>query len=275
MEKYLEEVSNWYIRLNRRRFWKSGDPADKAACYNALHAGLRSAALALAPVTPFLAEEIWQNAVRPLLPEAAESVHHARWPEPPAAWRDEGLLQRAETVRKTITLALRLREKAKLRVRQPLAALYVRSDGAARQALQEQSSLLQSELNVKEVKFLEAGQASPEGFPSDAEGGLAVALDTTLTDALRREGLARDLVRKLQILRKESGLSITQRIELGLSTEDAELKQAIQDHRDHIMEELLAVRLEDKPLPNGDARQDLVLAGAALSATLRPAAQPS
>ena len=91
-EQFIEEVSNWYVRVNRRRFWRTGDDADKRACHSSLFAALRAVTLVLAPIVPFVTEELWQQVIRPFADDAAESVHHALWPVAPAAWHDDALL---------------------------------------------------------------------------------------------------------------------------------------------------------------------------------------
>ncbi len=152
-EQFIEEVSNWYVRVNRRRFWRTGDDADKRACHSSLFVALRAVTLVLAPIVPFVTEELWQQVIRPFADDAAESVHHALWPVAPAAWHDDDLLDATRTVRTVISSSLRLREEAKLRVRQPLPALTIVADEAARAALLQQQETILAELNVKRVEF--------------------------------------------------------------------------------------------------------------------------
>jgi isoleucyl-tRNA synthetase len=336
VEAYLDEVSNWYVRVSRRRFWRSGHEADKRAAYFALFTALRSTVLVLSPIIPFVTERIWQNAARGLDPRAPESVHHADWPEPPAEWKDESLLRRTADVRNAIRQGLKLRAQAQVRVRQPLPALYVIGPEAVRERFREQSGMIQSELNVKEVRFsdnreafflrdvkvdwksantllrrdsgrfraafealdsrareslapdiLTGGEVHIRGFDQplpanlfrfeekpdprygiSEEGGL-FALDLTITDALKREGIVRDLVRNLQVARKDAGLSVSQRIELGLATESREIQAAIGDFSDYIKEELLATRLESSALEPYQTKVDVALDGQVVLATMR------
>ena len=340
VDEYLEDVSNWYVRINRRRFWRSGGTQDKTAAYQALHQALQAVVKVLAPITPFITEEIWQNAVRPLVAGAPESIHHADWPAAPPAWADPGLLERTALVRRAISRALHLREDADIRVRQPLRALLVHGPEEAVRALQEQLPVVLSELNVKEVRFLadtaalyvpklalnlrtagpilrgdmgkvkgllegvcaadmakmvakfDAGQpcriagheadlppsvftreqAMAPGLQVATEGEVTLALDTAIDEALELEGLARDLVRHLQVLRKDAGLEVTQRVELGLATSSAKLRQAVAAHHEHIAEELLAVRLLDADLDGAATRKELDICGQPVAAALRPAA---
>jgi isoleucyl-tRNA synthetase len=331
VEAYLDEVSNWYVRVSRRRFWRDGHDADKRAAYSSLLAALRSTVLVLAPIIPFVTERIWQNAVRGLDSSAAESVHHADWPQVPPEWRDEALLRRTETVRSVIRLGLKVRSQGSTRVRQPLQSASVVCPADRRAAVDEQSALIQSELNVKEVRLAETAtgfyrdtlrvdwraagahfrkevarfrqaiesvddkalwsalaegrvpgfdqpvppslfQREQEADPRYGvaeEGGVLVALDLEMTNALKQEGMVRDLVRNLQVMRKDAGLSVSQRIELGLVTESPELQEAICVHREYIVDELLAVRLEYTALDPFNAKLDLVVDGHPVQATMR------
>ncbi len=157
-EDFAEEVSNWYVRVNRRRFWRASDDADKLACHSSLFVALRAAILVLAPIVPFVTDALWQQVIRKFSPEGAdtpESVHHALWPETLAAWRDEELLEATRSVRAVISTALRLREEAKLRVRQPLPSVTIVAEPETRVALAAQQETIATELNVKRVDFAE------------------------------------------------------------------------------------------------------------------------
>jgi len=334
VETYLDDVSNWYVRVSRRRFWRSGHSDDKQACYYVLFAALKATVLALSPIIPFVTERVWQNAVRGLEAGAAESVHHADWPSQYARWADEGLLRRTESVRAVIRVGLKLRSQASIRVRQPLAQIFVVGSADERQALEEQLAMVQSELNVKQVTFVEntaafhkrtvhvdwraagahlrrdvnrfreAVQAMPPGeldlladgiaagadlyifdqhvpatlfrveqtvnprYALAEEGGLAVVLDLEVPDTLKREGMVRDVVRHVQVMRKDAGLSVSQRIQLGLATESPALRGAIAEHRAYIMDEVLALRLEDSSLEQAKARLELTVEGEPVLATM-------
>ena len=158
-EEFAEEVSNWYVRVNRRRFWRAADDdSDKVAAHSSLFVALRAATLVLAPIVPFVTEALWQQVIRKFSPEGAEtpeSVHHALWPETLAAWRDEELLEATRSVRAVISTALRLREEAKLRVRQPLPSVTIVAEPETRAALAAQQETIATELNVKRVEFAE------------------------------------------------------------------------------------------------------------------------
>ncbi|HEY7728773.1 MAG TPA: class I tRNA ligase family protein, partial [Candidatus Eisenbacteria bacterium] len=152
----IEELSNWYVRRSRRRFWKAGDPADKRAAYDALFACLEGIGRLLAPYTPFLAEELHQSLVRPALREAPASVHWCDYPEPDAARIDEALEHGMALALRVTNLARAARSASSLRVRQPLRRLAVAGLGPRdRTALEPLVDIVRDELNVKELVFLE------------------------------------------------------------------------------------------------------------------------
>lgn len=209
----LDDASNWYVRRSRRRFWKSEDDGDKNEAYRTLHYVLLKLSVLLAPFTPFLAEELYQN-----LGGGNESVHLLDWPTNYTV--DQQVLDEMAEVRGYINEGLSLRAKAGLKVRQPLASITVPNLGTSI----DFTPILLDELNVKEVKQ-----------------GDEVAIDENLTPELRREGLMREVVRHVQAARKNAGLQVDDRINLHLLTESAELVEAITEHHDAIYAETLAV----------------------------------
>ncbi len=290
-EQYIDDVSNWYIRRSRRRFW-NGEPEALGALWVAVVQGLRVAS----PVLPFLTEHLWQQLVVDVCPDAPKSVFLAGWPA--ARTPDDDLLADVAAMRRVIELGRRARSAAKLPLRQPLAKLVV--DGAER--LAAYTDEIAEELRVKSVVLgpIEATQIKvrpnlktlgprlggdvntvrqalaagdfemlPDGscvvaghtLPpadllverTDKEGWavasdaheangdnvITVAFDTTLTDELRLEARVYDLIHKVNGMRKESGLEITDRIDLSLPKADADLL----DHRDWIMAETLTLDL--------------------------------
>ena len=155
LESFVDQLSNWYVRRNRRRFWKSTDPEDKQAAYLTLYECLNAAHKMMAPFVPFLAENVYQNLVRNVDAEAVESVHMASWPVPDEAWRNDTLLFDIDVVQKVVGLARAARGQSGVRTRQPLARLLIRapSDAAAR-ALQSHQDQILEELNVKAIEFI-------------------------------------------------------------------------------------------------------------------------
>lgn len=212
---FLDDASNWFVRRSRRRFWKSEDDSDKNDAYKTLHYVLVRLAYLLAPFTPFLAEELYQN-----LTGDKGSIHLKDWL--PAGRVNQLVMNDMETVREYVNEGLSLRAKAQLKVRQPLASITVPSLGE-HVAFEP---ILLDELNVKIVKT-----------------GTEVTIDETITPELKREGLIREVVRFVQNARKSAGLSVDDRIDLVLSTDDEELNRAIHEHAGTIKAETLARHL--------------------------------
>lgn len=218
---FIDDASNWFVRRSRRRFWKSEDDGDKADAYRTLHYVLLKLAVIMAPFTPFLAEELYQK-----LGGGNESVHLLDWPANHTV--DEPVMNEMELVREYVNQGLSLRAKAGLKVRQPLASVRVPSLGTH----VDFESILIDELNVKQVVV-----------------GNEVALDETLTPELKREGLMREVIRYVQAARKNAGLKVDDRIALTLTTADAELAAAIDEHDAVIRHETLAtdIKLSSSP----------------------------
>lgn len=155
IESFIDQLSNWYIRRNRRRFWKSTDPEDKKHAYLTLYECLDGVHRLMAPFTPFIAEEVYQNLVRSVSPDAALSVHMADWPEPVPERDDEELLYAIGVVQKVVGLARAARGQSGVRTRQPLSRLLVRApDDRAARALAEHQDQILEELNVKSIEFI-------------------------------------------------------------------------------------------------------------------------
>ncbi|MDR0530487.1 MAG: isoleucine--tRNA ligase [Oscillospiraceae bacterium] len=165
-EEFVEDVSNWYIRLNRRRFWKSEDEADQRAAYRCLYFALKSAAQVMAPIIPFQTEAVWQKLVRAAEPDVPVSIHLSEWPRPLAGVEDNGLLEQTQLVREIIAAALRLRNEENLKVRQPLQTLYLVCGEAARVAVRLLERQMLDELNVKELILLPDPEALQTKVPA-------------------------------------------------------------------------------------------------------------
>jgi len=214
---FIEDASNWYVRRSRRRFWKTGDDADKNNAYRTLHYVLVQLSMVMAPFTPFLAEELYQKLT------GGESVHLLDWPK--VGHMNELLVNDMEIVRDYVNQGLSIRAKEHQKVRQPLASVTVPALGK----FVDFADILTEELNVKTVKL-----------------GDEFALDLVITPELKSEGIAREVIRCIQAARKDAGLNIDDRIELVLDTDDVELKQAIVNNKKVIADETLATDLADK-----------------------------
>ncbi|MDX1404883.1 MAG: isoleucine--tRNA ligase [Woeseiaceae bacterium] len=163
IESLVDQLSNWYVRRNRRRFWKSTDPKDKHSAYLTLYECLSVASKLMAPFAPFLAEHVYQNLVRTVDQSAPLSVHMSAWPKVNDAYDDESLLHDIGVVQKVVGLARAARGQSGVRTRQPLSRLLVRTpDDAATKALEDHKEQLLEELNVKSIEFI----ARDEGLVS-------------------------------------------------------------------------------------------------------------
>jgi isoleucyl-tRNA synthetase len=324
---FVDDLSNWYVRLSRRRFWRgTGEDAD--AAFRTLWTCLRTVTLLMAPYAPFTAEELWQGLVVSVDPEAPDSVHLVDWPEPDRAAADPRLSAAMAEVRRLVGLGRQARTEAKVKVRQPLARALIAVPDRVRAGVAELLDLVAAELNVRQVGFAEgeaglvayrlapnfralgprfgrdaqavaaalrqvpADQAAelaprlragervrlevdglgpvelgPEevgvleepvtGWRVVRDGATAVALDLEVSPELRLEGLARDLVRAVQDLRKAAGLEVADRIELAVKA-DGQAAAAVAAHRDYLLGETLATSLHAAPQGDGhDARVDL------------------
>ncbi|HEY8739899.1 MAG TPA: isoleucine--tRNA ligase [Candidatus Dormibacteraeota bacterium] len=227
IESFVSDLSNWYVRRSRRRFWKSDSDRDKLSAYQTLHEALTKVTLLLAPFAPFLADEIYRNLARG--DARADSVHLAAWPEAHAEAIDRDLSTAMTRARRLVELGHKERDRTGLRVRQPLAGATV--PGPALPA--DLEAIVLDELNLKALTYHERGDHHVE-------------LNTHLTPELRREGLARELVRRIQGMRKLAGFNVEDRIRVRWRA-DGDLAHAFQAWRDHIAAETLATSLELVP----------------------------
>jgi isoleucyl-tRNA synthetase len=253
---FVDDASNWYVRRSRKRFWKSDNDADKTAAYRTLHYVLVQLSLIMAPFTPFLAEELFQRLT------GGESVHLLDWPE--AGHVNELLVRDMALVREAITTGLAQRAQAAIKVRQPLGKVtipaHLFTDADDRQELYQ--NIIAEELNVKTVVFNNTQSAYQERMTKPpAEAGmqavqepLAVHLDLTITPELKREGLAREIIRHVQQARKQAGLEVDDRIKLALTSDAQAVAEVLADAAltEVIKHETLAISLE-QTLPDGYA----------------------
>jgi len=155
IESFVDQLSNWYVRRNRRRFWKSTDPSDKHKAYLTLYECLKVAHELMAPFVPFLAEHVYQNLVKNIDPDAPDSVHMVPWPDAQPSWRNDELLRDIAVVQKVVGLGRAARGQSGVRTRQPLSRLLVRApDDIAAAALADHQDQILEELNVRDIEFI-------------------------------------------------------------------------------------------------------------------------
>lgn len=325
-EVMVDEISNFYVRVNRKRFWKAKESEDKLLVYYLLYTAIKKMSQAMAPIIPFMTEEIWQNMVRSFEPSEAESIHLSDYPDVIPGFEDNEILETVRVAREIIAMALMLRNERQLKVRQPLNTLFVLAVDGVKNAIDRFSDIIKEELNVKEIVMLDDetalndeflgvnfkvagsilkekvqafkqalaeidndtmqklteqfnnpdvdeievpgfGAVSKSAFVKNArpksnmavaiENGFTVALDTNLNDELIIEGTARDLVRFIQVFRKEAGLKVEQRISLALVASDEIINKAVEKYSDKIISDTLANSFSREPLGGNAFKKDI------------------
>ncbi len=249
IEEFVDNLSNWYVRRSRRRFWKSENDTDKQSAYTTLYQCLVTLAKLIAPLTPFVAEELYQNLVKPFDKDAPESIHLADYPLADLSQVDEKLSAAINLVVKVTSLGRAARAKSNLKVRQPLAKVLVKVRTEAEKAsLEQMASHVLDELNVKELSVVDSlpAEGHPE-WPAIEESGLAVMIDTEISQELLDEGLARELVHRLQTLRKQAGFDIADYIETYYEGGPS-VKRVMERFAHYVKQETLSRKLvEGKP----------------------------
>jgi isoleucyl-tRNA synthetase len=236
VEAFVEDLSKWYVRRSRRRFWKSaGTNEDAQAAFATLHTVLLTLSGVVAPFMPFVAERMYRNLTGfngdpPPTAGTPDSVHLTDYPRVAGIWRDPDVLVEMSRLRRLVEDGLAARTASGVRVRQPLASATIAS--APLDA--ELEAIFTEELNIKSVRYVDP----------DA-GHAAVVLDTMITDGLRLEWLAREVSRKVNELRKQAGLRVEDRITLLVDAE-GDVRRAVDAHRDWLQAETLAITVVDE-----------------------------
>ncbi len=310
----IEDVSNWYVRLSRRRFWKSDWAKDKIAAFQTLYEVLHTLSLLTAPYIPFIAEWLYKNLTDFRTNPTENSVHLQDFPQTNSEEINKELEEKIDLARRVVYLVRSLRKQEKIRIRQPLKQVLVAAlDNKTQQYLRETEEIIKAEVNVKNVALLPADsdiivkevkpnyrvlgpklgkkikiigklfkELSQEeikkleqegklefeidgekvvisideteiiskdipGWKVASDGKITLALDVEITEDLKSEGLARDFVNRIQNLRKEIGLEVTDRIQIFLPEEEV-LREIIARHKDYISREVLAndIKFVDK-----------------------------
>ena len=304
-----DNLSNWYVRLNRKRFWGGEFTQDKLSAYQTLYTCLETVAKLMSPIAPFYADKLYMDLVTATGRDNVVSVHLAKFPEYNAEMIDRELEARMQMAQDVTSMVLALRRKVNIKVRQPLQCIMIPVvDEEQRAHIEAVKALIMSEVNVKDIKFVDGaagvlvkkvkcdfkkmgpkfgkqmkavaaavaemsqeaiaelekngsytlqldgtdvvGEAADvEIFSEDIpgwlvanEGKLTVALDVTVTEELRREGIARELVNRIQNIRKSSGLEITDKIKITLS-KNQQTDDAVNEYKDYICNQVLGTSL--------------------------------
>lgn len=305
-----DNLSNWYVRLNRRRFWGGGMTTDKLSAYQTLYTCLETVAKLMSPIAPFYGDQLFSDLIAVTGRETVESVHLSDFPKYDEALIDKDLEERMKMAQDVSSMVLALRRKVNIKVRQPLQTIMVPVvDAHQQESIEAVKNLILNEVNVKDLKFVDnaagilvkrikpdfkklgprygkimkslaaaiqsmnqedimafeaAGtftlnvegqdatieRADVEIISEDIpgwlvanEGRLTVALDITVTEELRKEGLARELVNRIQNLRKSNGFDITDKITVTVLSSD-EMDEAIKEYNEYIANQVLAVSVE-------------------------------
>ena len=312
LQEFVDEMSNWYVRRSRERFWAKGMEQDKINAYMTLYTALVTISKAAAPMIPFMTEEIYQNLVRSVDKDAIESIHLCDFPKVEEAWINKELEDDMEELLKIVVLGRAARNTANIKNRQPIGTMYIKAD---KEMSQFYTDIIADELNVKEVKFandvesfisysfkpqlrtvgpkygkllngirtalaeingteamnelrstglltldingnkvelseedLLIETAQTEGYVTEADGDISVVLDTNLTPELIEEGFVREIVSKVQTMRKEAGFEVMDKIHIYAKDND-KILELMKNHKEEIMSEVLA---EDMTLGTTD-----------------------
>ena len=304
-----DNLSNWYVRLCRKRFWGTGYSQDKLAAYQTLYICLETVAKLMAPISPFYADQLYMNLIEATGRDNVVSVHLAKFPTCDESIIDKELESRMEMAQKVSSMGLALRKKVNIIVKQPLQKIMIPVDAVTKERLEAVKSLIMNEVNIKEIDFVEGASdilvkkvkcnfkimgkkfgplmkqvaaavttlsqaqigeleangkltLDLNGTPAEIEAGeveifsedipgwvvanegtMTVALDIVITDALRREGIARELVSKIQNIRKGSGFEITDKINITIAKND-NTNDAINEFNGYICNQVLANSLQ-------------------------------
>jgi len=322
-----DQLSNWYVRLCRRRFWKSDDSQDKLSAYQTLYTCLETVAILGSPIAPFFMDQLFNDLNAVTKKHTVISVHLADFPKVDETSIDTDLEAQMEIAQRVSSLVLGIRKKERIRVRQPLQTIMVPTlNKAFSDNIMHVKDLILSEVNVKELKLLEEGSGvlvksikpnfktigpkfgkqmkaisalvgkmtadditkieQNKGWKGDidgenisldltdfeilaqdipgwlvsTEGGLTVALDATISEELRSEGIARELVNRVQNLRKESDFEVTDKIQLTIEC-SPEIQKSIAQNQEYVCNEVLAIDIKFNPLGATASIIDLVEVG--------------
>ena len=312
-ERFLDDLSNWYIRRNRRRFWKSENDTDKKTAYHTLYHVLLTSVKIIAPILPFISEKIYQNLVCNIDDKLPESIHLCDYPVIDDKKIDQKMIEQVDTIRKIVELGRSARNKAELKIRQPLKELcFHLNDNSIEEFVIENQKIILEELNVKKIKFVKStdkligyeikpnlpfigqdhgkelpkikdailkmdsdkivsdlnqdgevkillssnsiilkrdafliNKKSKKGYTSESDANITVGLTTELSEKLIQEGIARDVIRHVQIMRKNANFAVEDRINIYGSF-NGQVGDAIKAYEDYFKNETLTVNMIDE-----------------------------
>lgn len=310
-ENLIDNLTNWYIRVNRRRFWKSDDEEDKLNAYFSLYNALKTICRVMSPILPFMTEHIWQNMVREVEKSEKESIFLSSFPTASDV-RFPNLDEQTQAVREIIAIGQRLRNENQIKVKQPLKTMFLNVNEETKKAAKTFEQIIKDELNIKEIVFendnnkfndayltvnfktagavlkgdvqklknmlLEATEEQVQNFVSQfkegrvsvfefknldsslfnlcykakeeyviaTENDITVVLDVTIDENLMLEGLARELIRSIQVLRKQANFKVEERISIAFLDPTENIKRVIEIFGDRIKQEVLARQIEEK-----------------------------
>ncbi len=239
---FINDFSAWYLRRSRERF-KGDDAADKAVALEVTRYVLENVLLVLAPYTPFATEGLYQK----LYPDMKKSVHLADWPASQQEFADKDVITSMDAVRQLVELALAVRAETGLKVRQVCERLLVTLPSGTNALSKDLERVLADEVNVKDVQVVSSIEKQP-GYTAKIGQTASVALKTELSEALRQEGLARDIIRQVNQLRKEAGLTIHDRVLIHYQTDSAFVEAALEAHGETIKSGTLSDALLPEPV---------------------------
>ena len=289
IQEFIDQLSNWYVRRSRRRFWRSEGDADKLSGYISLYTCLVSISKLMAPLAPFVAEEMYRNLVCSVDPDAPDSVHLARFPSADQSLVDQPLMDATRLAMRVASMGRSARSKAGVKVRQPLAAVAVMTRSPAeRQHLDLVKPQVLEELNIKELSHLEASsdvvrQAQEsagdrgetvvqlDGYAVALDSGYAVAVALTVSPELAEEGLARELVHRIQNLRRAADFEVTDRIVTYYDAPEPIASVMTGAFAGYIREETLSEELQAGPPRDGAKVETSKVEGAEVTLGVRRA----
>ena len=262
----VDYLSNWYVRRSRRRFWKSESDSDKLSAYHTLYGALVALSGLLAPFMPFLAEQLYANLVLTPYPKALPSVHMTDFPVADESAIDEVLSSAIRLAMKLSSLGRSARSAAGIKVRQPLEAALVKlSSPLEREYLDRVEPQLLDELNIKNILVVDASHdIDMEKYSVAVEGGYTAAVSREIPESLLAEGMAREIVHRLQNMRKNAGFDIADRI-AAYYQGDSYLDGVFARLGGYISHETLSVSLQNVEIPGGLYHEDFTLDGHKLS----------